>query len=215
MTLPRGYFENVLAIDCDTTGLCFTSESPVYNSYTKERHQTVSWGLIVANATTFEPVEELYLEIKWNDSSILQRQQNPSFGKEAENVHGLTKTYLDEHGISEEQAAAEIGNLIVKHWGVDSCVRTLGHNVATFDLLFLRDLLTRQQLNFKFGNRHYDSSSLSLGTVGAFNSDDLFTTLGFDARNAHNSLEDARMSLNAFRIISTLWKGKVGIRSYE
>lgn len=212
---PRGYFDFLLAIDCETTGLCFTSDSPVYNPKTEERHQALSWGIIVADAKTLKPVDDLYVEIKWNQSSKDQRVRNPRFGREAEKIHGLTFEYLEENGVDEEEAVALIGELVLTYWGPDVSIRTLGHNVHMFDVPFLRDMFHRHEIPLRFGNRHMDSNSLAFGTVGTFNSDDLFSTLGMEEREKHNSLDDAKMALESFRIIRTLWKGKVGISAYE
>lgn len=203
---PKGYFKHLLAIDCETTGLCFGNDNPVYNSTTGERHQTVSWGLIVADSETLKPVEELYVEIKWNDESKRQRKENPNFGKGAEKIHGLTYEYLEKNGIEEEEALVKIGELILKYWGPTVSIRTLGHNVHLFDLQFLRDLFEKHGINLKFGNRHYDTNSSGFMTFGTWNSDELFEAVGFDARGSHNALADAHMALETARIIRMLFK---------
>jgi DNA polymerase III epsilon subunit-like protein len=207
---PRGYFEKLLAIDCETTGLCFSSDSPVFNPTTGERHQTVSWGLIVADANTFKPIEKLYVEIKWNTESKRQKKIDSSFGQRAEQVHGLTYDYLEKNGVTEEEAVEKIGSLIIKHFGTNS-LKCLGHNVHLFDVPFLRDLFERHEVPLVFGNRHNDSSSLGFGTVGSFNSDDLFKCFGFEERKEHNSLQDAENSLEIFRLTRLLWQSKVGL----
>jgi len=207
---PRGYFEKLLAIDCETTGLCFSSESPVYDPKTKERHQSLSWGMIVANAQTLEPIEKIHVLIRWNEQSKEQKINNRYFGKGAENIHGMSFQYLEKNGVPEEKAVEIIGNLIIKHWSPEVSIRTLGHNVITFDLLFLRDLFTRHGIELKFGNRHYDSNALAFGTLGTYNSDDMFSLFGFE-RKTHNALEDAELALEIFRMTRILWKSKVGL----
>lgn len=197
---PRGYFQYLLAFDCETTGLAFNTDDPSIG------HQPVSWGLIVADAETLKPIEELYVEIKWNEESKKRRQENPSFGKKAEQIHGLTYEYLEQNGISEEEAVVQILNLIVKHWGTDVSVRTLGHNGTTFDLPFFRAMLRRHDFELKFGNRHYDTNTVGFVNFGTYTSDDLFDAVGFDTRENHNALEDARMALEAARIIRTIFR---------
>lgn len=113
----KGSYDFILAIDCETTGLCLNHESPVYNPKTQERHQTVSWGIIIADAQTLTPIEQLYTEIKWNDASKKQRKDNLKFGSFAETIHGLTYDHLEKNAITEEQAVEQIGSLIVKYWG--------------------------------------------------------------------------------------------------
>lgn len=205
MATNKDKIKYILAADVETTGLSWLQGNPA------EGHQIVSIGLIVADAETFEPIEEKYVEIKWNEQSKQARAKNPRFGLEAEKVHGLTFDYLERNGLEEEDAVVEIAELIIKYWSTDVTVQLLGHNVATFDVFFIRGLLHKHELMFKFASRMYDSHSLGAGTVGAVNSDQLFETLGFEKRANHNSLEDARMSLDAFRIIKKLWTKKVGL----
>lgn len=203
---PRGYFKHLLAFDVETTGLCFSGDSAVHDPNTGEHHQIVSIGLIVAESETFKSVEELYLEIKWNSISIKQRKGNSEFGKKAEAVHGLTKSYLDAHGVDEEEAVLKIGEMILKYWGPDVSIRTLGHNVHLFDLPFLRDLFKRHGIELKFGNRHYDTNSAGFVAFTTWNSDELFEAVGFQAREDHNALDDARMALESARIIRMLFQ---------
>lgn len=206
---PKGYFEHLLAIDCETTGLDWDGDDP------SNGHQPVSWGLIVADAKTLKPVEELYIEIKYNETSKKARAADPEFGVGAANIHGLTFKYLEEHGITEEEAAVLIANLIIKYWGPTSQVKTLGHNVHMFDVPFLRAMLRRHGIDIAFGSRHYDTNSMGFATVGAYVSDALFATMGFDDRDGHNALEDARQALESARRIKVLWNAKVGVKAYD
>lgn len=210
---PRGYFEYLLAMDCETTGLCVNSSNPITDG--QIIHQPLSWGLIVANAKTLKPIEELYVEIKWNQNSVSQANKDPWFGKEAEKIHGLTREYLDKNGIDEEEAVLQIGEMILKHWGPEVSIRTLGHNVHTFDMPFFRDMFQRYGINLKFGNRHFDTNSIGFATVGSFNSDDLFDTVCAVERKQHNALEDARLALESTRIVRLLWNDCVGVNAYE
>lgn len=200
---PRGYFQKLLALDCETTGFCF-GHNPVYNTHTKERHQSVSWGVIVVDAATLKPLDELYVEIKWNERSLIQRMNNPKFGKDAEKIHGLSLEALEENGVEEEEAVTQIGNLILNHFG-DGDIRLLGHNVVTFDRLFFDDLFRRHDINLKFGNRHIDTNTIGFVCYETFNSDDLFELIGI-TRETHNALEDARASLKVAQITRKLFK---------
>jgi len=205
---PKGYFEKLLAIDCETTGLNYDSDNP------SDGHQPVSWGIIVADGETLKPIEELYVEIKWNKESIAARAADPEWGKAATRIHGLTQKYLKDNGVSEQEAVVQIANLIIKHWGPTVQVKTLGHNVHLFDIQFLRSMFRRHGIDLPIGSRHYDSNSMGFIT-GAYTSDALFDTMGFDTREAHNALEDARMALESCRRIKVLWNSKVGIKAYE
>jgi hypothetical protein len=196
---PRGYFKHVLAVDVETSGMCYGTDDPSYNPKTGETYQIVSIGLVVADVATFKPVEELYLEIKWDGESV--------WSKEAEGVHGLTKQYLEEHGVDRVTAVEEIGNLVIKYWGPDTPICLLGHNVATFDLWFFKRLMRSEGIHLRFGNRYIDSQSAGIATFGTFNSDDLFAAAGFPERDPskHNALDDAKMALTSVRLIKQLW----------
>lgn len=205
----RGYFQYLLAMDCETSGMFFNHDDPSIDPTTGKTFQSVSWGLVVADAITLQPIEKLYLEIKWNGES--------EWSERAQAIHGLTLEHLERHGLTEEEAVIEIGQLLLKYWGPDGNIRCLGHNVATFDLWFLKRLMRKFEIELKFGSRHIDTSSIAFGTIGAYNSDDLFSTLGFGERDPakHNALDDALLALRSVKVIRTLWKETVGVNAYE
>jgi len=205
----RGYFQYLLAMDCETSGMFFNQDDPSFNPQTKQTFQSVSWGLVVADAITLEPVDKLYLEIKWNGES--------EWSEKAQTIHGLTLKHLESHGMTEEEAVIEIGQMLLNYWGPDGNIRCLGHNVATFDLWFLKRLMRKFEIELKFGSRHVDTSSIGFGTIGAYTSDDLFSTLGLPARDPskHNALDDALLALKSVQLIRTLWKQDVGVNAYE
>lgn len=186
--------DKLLAFDCETTGFTFGPDP-------SKDHCMVSAGLIVADLD-FNPIEELYVEIKWDGKS--------NWADQAENIHGLSRQYLEAHGQTHEQAAEAIGGLLVDHFGFDKAITLLGTNVMSFDLFFIRKFLDSMELSFKFSHRGADTFSLAIGTVKSQTSDELFELLGFDKRDKHNALEDARMSLKAFKIINNLWSKHVG-----
>lgn len=196
---PRGFIEKFMVIDCETSGMAFGSDDPSYDPITGKTYQAVSWGLVVADAFTLEPIEKLYVEIKWNGES--------EWNAKAQAIHGLTLEYLESNGMTEEEAVVEIASLILKHWGPDSPVHVGGHNVATFDLPFLRRLLRSQGLEIKFGHKYIDSNSIGFATFGTHNSDDLFELVGCPVRDPskHNALTDAEYTLTAMRTIKRLF----------
>ena len=185
-----------LAFDCETSGINFNSLSVA------EGYQMVSVGFIVVNADTFEAIEELYLEIKWNGIA--------EWSAKAESIHGLSKEYLEKHGKTESEAAEIIALFISKHFGIDTAISLLGHNVVNFDLVFLKEFLWRNGLPFKFAHRHCETFALSMGTVKANDSNEIFEMVGLKKRGKHNALEDARGSLRFYQIISKMWQKYVG-----
>ena len=204
-----GYFNNFFAMDCETTGLCFKNydfdENVVHNPNSGEHHQALSWGIMVVDTETFEVHDKLYVEIKWNETSKAQRAKDPKFGRRAEQVHKLTYEYLEEHGVEEEQAVIQIANLITKYLGTDNAIKVLAHN-PLFDIAFLRDLFKRFGVKLKFGSRVFDTNSLGLGTTKAWNSDDLFETMGNTHRESHNALDDIEQTVQMFKNIQMLWR---------
>ncbi len=190
---PRGYFQFLLAIDCETTGLNFNQ---LFGA--DQGHQAISWGIIVADAATLKPVEELYVEIKWNSETKAARKEDPRFGKKAEEIHGLTYEYLEKNGIEESEAVVQIVSLILKYFGTNK-ITTLGHNVHYFDVPFLRSMCARHGIELKFGNRHVDTNTVGFVNYNTFNSDDMFDAIGFEHRAKHNALDDVKMSLETAR----------------
>ena len=111
----KGYFQYILAMDCETSGMFFNADDPSYDPETEDTYQSVSWGLIVADSYTLQPVEEKYFEIKWDGKSL--------WSKKAQDVHGLTIEHLEEHGLTPEEAAVEIGEMTLKYWGPTGNIR--------------------------------------------------------------------------------------------
>jgi len=181
----------ILAMDCETTGLKFGSLDPSIG------HQSLSWGMIVADAN-FKELDSLYLEIKWDGVSNWETR--------AEQVHGLSRDYLEANGMDKEDAAATIAEFILKHFDIDESIVCLGHNVRNFDLPFLVRLLSEFDLKFKFAHRAIDTFSPGFVLAGKTNSDEIFQYFGMPPRHQHNALEDARRALKVCRNIRRLWK---------
>jgi len=181
--------EKILAFDCETTGLSY-GVNPSLN------HSMVSVGLIVANAK-FEPIESLYVEIQWDGKS--------KWEPEAEKIHGLSREYLAQNALTHADAAEKIGGLLFEHFGMYQPIMLLGTNVMSFDIFFLDNFLQSMEIPFRFSHRGLDTFSLAMGTVRAETSNELFDLLGFEKRGKHNALDDASMSLAAFRQIYTQW----------
>lgn len=192
---PRGFRQFLLAFDSETTGLAFNELDPSFNSKTGERYQMVSFGALVVDTVTLKVVDQLYVEIKWNGTSV--------WSPGAERVHGLSKEYLDEHGVEEEEAACMIAEFILKYWG-NTAVNMLGHNVSTFDLQFLRALLYKFGITVPFGNKHVDTNSIGFAVFQTHNSDDLFSICGVKQRAEHNSLDDAMACIKVLTTVRSL-----------
>ncbi|QDJ96399.1 DNA polymerase III epsilon subunit [Xanthomonas phage Xoo-sp13] len=190
--MSRGsHFSKILAIDCETSGMAFGDDP-------SDGYQMVSIGLIVSDVTTYAEIDSLYLEIKWNGES--------QWNVKAEEIHGLSKEYLEENGIDEEEATILIVEFIMKHFDINSAITLLGHNVVSFDKPFFKALLRKFDIKLKISHRALDSFPVGLLAVGAFDSDELFEKIGFPPRKEHNALEDIRYTLKSYRILNKIFR---------
>jgi oligoribonuclease (3'-5' exoribonuclease) len=179
--------EKLLAIDVETSG--FSKGDDVAHN-----HQIVSIGLIVADRN-FMPIDELYIEIKWNGIS--------HWSSSAERIHGLTKQHLEENGLDEEDAVIAIAEFILKHYEPEEYIFFLGHNVKSFDVPFFNKLMNKYDVSFNIAYRTIDSLSVGFTCLDADDSNEIFSYF-YSERKEHNALEDARMSLGVCRNIRKL-----------
>ena len=191
MKKPKNHPQFGLGIDWETSG---SDWSPRGSHHT---YQGVSFGAVVFNADTFEPIETLYREVQFDSNKY-------KWSREAEAIHGLSQEHLAKHGVSREEACVDLGELIMKYWGPEGKPIFLGHN-AQYDIDFTNQLFT------DFGlpelTRHHvvlDTSAAGFINLGLYESDMLFERLGFDKRGAHNALEDILMTLETCKIMKGL-----------
>jgi oligoribonuclease (3'-5' exoribonuclease) len=171
-----------LALDWETSGYTLPN-------YT-DRHQGISYGAIVFDMRTLEPIESLYQEIKFDPKKY-------SWSIEAEKIHGITKPYLEAHGVSQEEAAFALVGLVSKYMGTEDVV-LLGHRVH-FDKAFTNQLLESEGLALKYHPTVIDSCSIATVLMELTYSEDIFNTLGLPPRGKHNSLEDITYTLEAVK----------------
>jgi len=192
------YIDKILAMDCETSGINWDAGKSHSMSTVATGQQAVSWGLVISDTETYKPIDELYVEIKWNGIS--------HWDTKAQEVHGLSKEHLEEHGLAEEDALYDMIEFIMKHLNIKKPIYCLGHNVASFDIPFFKDLLFRHSIKgLKFGHRHFDTFALSMGTVKQYDSPTLFNKVGLSERTTHNALDDAKMALESYRRIHLAW----------
>ena len=169
-----------LGIDWETSGYS-------YPDYAKN-HQGISFGAIIFDLRTFEPVEELYHEIQYNP------RYQWDFG--AEKVHGITRERL-KSGVTQIQAATELGNLVVNRVGVAEII-LLGHRVY-FDRAFTDQLTDAAGFRFEWNATVIDTCSFGTALLEVSKSDDVFEIMGMPPRKEHNALEDIRYTLASMR----------------
>lgn len=170
-----------LAIDWETSGYSYPNYA--------EKHQGISFGAIIFEVATLEPVETIYHEIKFNPKY--------EWSSGAERVHGLTREYLDQNGVTQAEAALSLCNLIVSHIGTEDIV-LLGHRVY-FDKAFTQQLTESQDVFLKYHPIMFDSCSMGSLLLEVSRSDDVFQLMGLPQRTTHNALEDIMYNLEAVR----------------
>lgn len=190
-----------LCIDWETSGADFGKDS-------SKRYQGLSFGAIVFKTEDFSIVEEMYREIKFDGSKW-------EWTDDAVKIHGLTQEYLEKHGVSQEDAAVDLAELILKYWGPDGKVMFLGHN-PEFDIRFTNQLMNQVEIEFSVEKKtdftswiqlHHvvlDTSAAGFITTGIFKSDLLFEKMGFKERGDHNALQDARQTVQTCAILRAI-----------
>lgn len=197
--MPSGIkIGRIVAMDCETSGINWGAGHSEVNQSIAQGFQAVQWGFVISDTKDYKPIAELELKIKWNGES--------KWDMKAEAVHGMSKEYLEKHGVDEEEAVMDILEFFMEHLDITKPIFVLGHNAATFDLPFLKDLLYRHGVKkIKFAQRCFDSFSLSMGTIKEHDSNTLFKKIGYKDRDDHNALDDAKMALGAFRLLNKAW----------
>jgi DNA polymerase III epsilon subunit-like protein len=174
-----------LAIDWETTGSNFGGDS------TKD-YQGISFGAIIFDTETLEPVEDLYCLLQFDDTKY-------KWSNEAERIHGLTREHLAQHGMPRDEALANLLDLILRYIGSDSKVMFLGHNVA-FDVDFTHQLCRDFGMELKVHHVMLETSGTAFLLIGKYKSDDVFEFFtGKTREGSHNALDDAHMALETAR----------------
>jgi len=177
-----------VAIDWETSGFSV----PEYAKF----HQGISFGVIIFDSQSLEPVESLYLEIKFDEKQY-------KWESSAERVHGLSRDHLQANGVTQEDAAVALCNLIVKYLGTDD-VMLLGHRVH-FDRAFTEQLTKSIGVDLSYHPNTIDSCSMAIALMEMAKSEDVFQTLGMPPRQEHNSLEDIMYTLLSVKRMKELF----------
>lgn len=192
-----------LCIDWETSGATWGGDS-------SKDYQGISFGAVVFKTDTFEVVETLYREIEFNGDKY-------KWSDEAAAIHGLSQEYLTKNGVSQEDAAQDLLELILKYFGTGK-VMFLGHNTE-FDRRFTNQLTKSVGIEFSVEHSgepcdgrievHHvvlDTSSTGFITLGLFKSDLLFDAVGLEERGEHNALTDALYTVETCARIRLLVK---------
>jgi hypothetical protein len=157
-------------------------------------YQILSFGIIIADAKTFNPIDNIYGQVKWNGESIWNVNLEP--------MHGFTKEYLNENGVDEEVAAAIIGKIFFDHFETNPII-LLGHNISTFGYWFIKNILDKYGIDLCISIRMLDTFTIGKTFFNLDNSKEIFSLLNRPEKM--NSLERADACLQLFRIIKKEW----------
>lgn len=186
-----------LFIDWETTGADFDSGK------SSERYQGISFGAVIADSETFEPVETLYRELHFDETKY-------GWTDGAEKIHGLSREHLAQHGVSREEGLIDLLELIQKYIGAQAKICIGGHNVS-FDIDFTRQLASDFGITLNFHHVMIETSQLAFVAIGLYRSDDVFPFFGAEVRGNHNALDDALQSLAVARGIKQLVQTALGM----
>ena len=191
-----------LGIDWETSGYLPPKELDGHFIGYADEHQGIALGAVVFDIQTFEPIDTFYVEIKFDDSKY-------KWEKQAEKIHGLSKEYLEENGLSAEDAATAFMNFFVKHFLPDEEVILLGHN-KDFDIAFLHKFLEPFGIMPKLSYRGINTSDVGMVAFGMVKSDQIFEHIGLPPRQDHNALEDILYTLEVCKTVRTLVNTAMG-----
>jgi DNA polymerase III epsilon subunit-like protein len=174
-----------ISIDWETSGSDFGGDS-------SKSYQGISFGAVIFNTETFEPVETLYRELHFDSSKY-------KWSEDAEKIHGLSQTHLAANGIPRDEALADLLDLILRYIGAESKIFFLGHNVQ-FDIDFTLQLANDFDVQLVPHHVSLETSGAGFIAIGKYRSDDVFEFFtGKTREGAHNALDDALMALEVVR----------------
>lgn len=181
---------NILVIDFETSGSTFGSYEETFS-----RYQALAVGAVIADSTTFKPIKTLYQEMKYDPKY--------EWSNEAEKIHGLTREHLTEHGLDNQEAAANLAEFILETFGTGK-VMVLGHN-TWFDIEAMRQLLGPHSVMPDLHHVVLDTSPSAFICIGKYRSNDVFEFFTGKVREgSHNALDDALMALETARNMRAL-----------
>ena len=180
-TAPGKY---ILVCDTETTGSTFGTYEETFS-----RYQAISFGALIATSDTFEEVANLSFKVKYDPRY--------EWTETAEKIHGISREQLEVEGLTNEEAAAELAEFILNHFGTGK-VMFANHN-PWFDIEAMRQLLVPHGVMPDIHHVVLDTSSLGFVTMGKCRSNDVFSFFNGERPPVHDALGDARMALGVLR----------------
>lgn len=204
-----------LVIDWETTGL--RQHETTWQTYL-EGPQGIEIGVIAVELPAFTPVAEFTSRVRFLGQRHGIAYGGPHYERltwsdEAQLVHGLSA-----HDLVHEPMPSEVADKLVRFvhssFGIDDPqkhpVMICGHNPAG-DAYYVRQLLFlgSVQDKIRFHHRMLDSFTLGYMLLGAKSSNELFQRVSGTVRTTHNALQDAKLTLDAFRHLHSICQNVV------
>jgi len=187
----------ILFIDVETSGY---DQNNMMDRSGNGLFQMTSLGAVVASINNLKELDTFYVEFKYIEGC--------AWSEGAERIHGLSKEYLEENGVTYEEGFVQFVQFLTKHFDPSRAITLGGHNVATFDRHFLIRFFEANDAAIQLSGHSVDSYTLGKVLLNANNSNELFEQIGVD-RDTHNALEDARASLKAARVVKKLYENAI------
>lgn len=173
---------NLLVADYETSG----------TDVRENKHQPLSWGMILVDPFTLETISEKYVEVAFDVDKY-------EWNTGAEKAHGLTIEGLSGN------PSLEDGTAETWHWLLDNGINpkdsyiTLAAHNPNFERMCFTYQNSLIDIKAKLTHRMVDTFSLGYGFASGFNSDEIFAKIGV-VRQAHNAMEDAQAALDVIRL---------------
>jgi DNA polymerase III epsilon subunit-like protein len=187
-----------ICIDWETSGYKAPREMQGHFIGYADEHQGIALGAVVFDVQTFDVVDTFYVEIKFDENKYL-------WSSEAEKIHGISRSYLEEYGLSSEEAAVKFVNFLLSHFVPDEELLVMGHN-KDFDIAFLHQFLEPFEIMPKIWYRGINTCDIGIVCFGLAKSDQIFDHIGLPPRQDHNALEDAIYTVEVCRTVRTIIK---------
>jgi DNA polymerase III epsilon subunit-like protein len=204
-----------VVVDFETTGI--RSQETPWNTYL-EGPQGIEIGAVLVELPMFEPIAEFSTRIKFvgSHNGITYGgplHENLTWSDDAEVVHGISLHDLVNEPLPVE-VAWKFSEFILTNAKIPDAhkqpVMLCGHNIAG-DAYYIRQMmfLGGVERDIRFHHRMLDSFTLGYMLLGAKSSNELFQRVSSVVRDKHNAMQDARLTLAAFRHLQTICQ-KIG-----
>lgn len=199
-------FRKALVLDWETTGI----PDPFSTEPFLTGPQGIQVGACIVDdvAHDWEIVDEFQATIRWlgPDPELKTQPELPglTWDEKAFEIHGLSRPSLRDKPRPEE-LASPFRNFLTRHFNSYTKIVLCGQN-PDFDRYFTNQFLLFADLlndpSIKFSHRMLDSFTAGFFAFGCTHSDELFKLVSNVKRDKHGALEDARLTVEAFRAIA-------------